>query len=1476
MKNHTMRISKPQQHHGVQRVAMLTAALSLCLIFAPTGSWAQISSTGNIKPGGIVNPTWNVGNSLGIGVTADGTLVISTGGTVNENGVIAFKPGVTGNVTVSGGNWTNTGALGVGYDGNGGLVVNSNGSVSSAKGAIAFKSGSNSFVNVTNGTWTNSGPLAVGYGGTGQLTLSTDGKVSSQNTAIGFNAGSNGTATLNGGNWTNTGALAVGFGSTGTLIVNSGAVSSQTSAIGFNANATGYANVAGGNWTTAGALAVGFNGNGTLAINGGGLVSSNTSAIGFGGNSTGFASVINGTWTNTGVLATGFNGKGDLFIGSNGNVTSQTGVIGFGANSTGNVTVTNGTWTNAGALAVGDNGNGTLVINGGGLVSSNTSAIGFGGNSTGFASVINGTWTNTASLAVGYNGNGTLVIGSNGNVTNEKGAIGFGAGSTGNVTVSNGTWTNTGAFAVGLGGTGGLQVENGGLVSSQSSAIGYNANSTGLATVTNATWNNTGPMVVGLGGNGALDVNPGGLVTTTTLAVAAQPGSVGAVNLQNGTLITGQVVSGAGNGTFTFNGGLLQLTGNQTSLFGGFLPGEVVMGPGGGTIDTQGFTVTALAGMSGSGSLTKIGNGTLILTGNSTYEDGTFINEGTLQIGRGGATGDIAGDVVDNSALVFNRANIYHFDGVITGNGTVTQIGSGFTYLSQDNLYSGTTTVTSGVLGSQDLVNSSVRVNGGAFTAGNINDIESITVDSMLLNGGSLVYDLGPKETSDFITADGPIVLAATDTRFVFNDDNFKTGVFELMTGNLVNFGDVSGLTFVSNIPNLQGLFGVSDDILYFRGYFPGEIFVEPVLSNFAPWLIPVTGDFLVRGFVTTLEEDESTTINSLILAPDSTLRIYNLLTVTSGDFTVDAGSATIFGGRIEAPGEFHKKGRGILVLNSPITVGGAATVSAGGLVVNNTFNAAGGFSVFQGAFLGGSGIINGNVFNNGRMNPGNSPGTLTVNGDFTQSASGRLQIEVVNPAIYDILVVSGRASLAGTLEILASSKSLKYGQQVPFLRAGSIAGGFDEILMPDPSKFRGRFLTDGGLGSVLVAPTSYTLVAETTNQRNVAKALDRFITARGDDRETVSIALDLQTEEQYPASLDQIAPTFHESSASITLEQAFSQTQMLNQRSSAVRLGAKGFLAMGMKQEPLVNDKDGKSVADPKDLKSVVDSPLPTRWSAWTMGTGLFGKVTNVSQVPNFRFESGGFLVGADYDWNLVELDWVVTVFYTGYAGTFANYNGGGDTAINSALFGVYASYTKGAFYADAVVGGGYSNYRVNRPIEFSTIERTARSSEDGGQFSAALNLGYDWKVGGFTFGPIAGVQYTYVGIAPFTESGADSLDLRVSQQNVNSLRTTFGGRVAFTWNVTDKITIIPEVRMFWLHEFLNNPRVIGATLDGGNGAGFDYLTSAPDRDSVYTGAGISAQFGDRWNASFYYNADFGRQDYIGHAISATLGLDF
>jgi len=81
---------------------------------------------------------------------------------------------------------------------------------------------------------------------------------------------------------------------------------------------------------------------------------------------------------------------------------------------------------------------------------------------------------------------------------------------------------------------------------------------------------------------------------------------------------------------------------------------------------------------------------------------------------------------------------------------------------------------------------------------------------------------------------------------------------------------------------------------------------------------------------------------------------------------------------------------------------------------------------------------------------PGTSPGRLSVDGDYLQSAEGSLEAEVAGAAAgtgYDQLSVSGAASLGGTLNIVtAAGFSPPFGSVYDVLVAGTLSGGFDAI----------------------------------------------------------------------------------------------------------------------------------------------------------------------------------------------------------------------------------------------------------------------------------------------------------------------------------------------------------------------------------------------------------------------------------------------
>lgn len=74
------------------------------------------------------------------------------------------------------------------------------------------------------------------------------------------------------------------------------------------------------------------------------------------------------------------------------------------------------------------------------------------------------------------------------------------------------------------------------------------------------------------------------------------------------------------------------------------------------------------------GLLVKASTRTLTLTGANTYTGGTTINGGTLQLGDGGSSGSIVGNVTDNGTLAFNRSDSITFAGLYAGTGVIKRV----------------------------------------------------------------------------------------------------------------------------------------------------------------------------------------------------------------------------------------------------------------------------------------------------------------------------------------------------------------------------------------------------------------------------------------------------------------------------------------------------------------------------------------------------------------------------------------------------------------------------------------------------------------------------------------------------------------------------------------------------------------------------------------------------------------------------------
>ncbi|WP_267225531.1 beta strand repeat-containing protein [Dyella silvae] len=280
------------------------------------------------------------------------------------------------------------------------------------------------------------------------------------------------------------------------------------------------------------------------------------------------------------------------------------------------------------------------------------------------------------------------------------------------------------------------------------------------------------------------------------------------------------VLTGANTytGITTIGSGALQVGNGGTN---GSIVGDVI--DGGALVFNRTDTFAYNDVISGAGSLTQAGAGTLILTNDNTVTGPTTIAAGALQLGDGtGAAGSVAGSVagkiVDNGTLIFDRGDDFTYPGAIAGSGAVTQEGSHVLTLTGANTYTGLTTVANGTLKLDGSIAGNVQVDPNATLRGTGSIAGAVTVasgghlapgnspgtlsfGSLTLNSGSqLDYELGLPNivgggTNDLIQVAGNLTLAGNLN--VTDVGGFGTGVYRLfnyggtLTDNGLAFGSL-------------------------------------------------------------------------------------------------------------------------------------------------------------------------------------------------------------------------------------------------------------------------------------------------------------------------------------------------------------------------------------------------------------------------------------------------------------------------------------------------------------------------------------------------------------------------------------------------------------------------------------------------------------------------------------------------------------
>lgn len=1267
--------------------------------------------------------------------------------------------------------------------------------------------------------------MTLGDSGSGTLLIENGGQVSSSSLLMGWDEQGSGTATVTGqGARLDTGAaLYVGVFGKGTLDIRDGGTTTSTgSVLGSEEGSRGDASVsgAGSTWTNSGNLFVGDYGAGTLKIDNGGTVTSAKSEIARARGSQGAATVsgADSQWQISRSIYVGTGGDGRLDVLDGGQVSSGEGSIGDSWYGQGKVFVSGqgSRWINQGDLRVGRLGTGTLNLVDGGIASADAVYLGKESRSSGTINI--GSAAGEAATQAGILDTNKVEFGPGSatiNFNHTDTDYAFGAdlvslnvnshqlnqisGTTrltgdnaqfkGLTTVSNGTLIVADRISGSVQVSGGtLQFGDGnsGRLSQLQGDLSVSAAGGTLAV--------KGPAVLAMAG----ELTMAGQTVLSIAADARKPviqaervtldkdvafnlsGISDASELDKVLIDTrsgidgnfGKVTVGGFNGAVDYLTLNTRKSDDQKQYLASYdlnwtagnnlAQGVLTLADKSETFDV-GIALADQAANAATGwdgkALTKQGLGTLVLSADNSYSGGTLIADGTLQLGNGGNTGSIMGDVLDHGVLAFNRNNSLAFAGVISGTGKVSQMGSGTTILSGDNRYSGGTMLAGGTLQVARDANLGDASGGLTFTGGTLKTTDSFDTDRTVLLSQTGQFDVAAASVlglTGHVSGSGDLLKRGDGTLRLDSRDNAY--------GNTL----VQAGTLIGNTASISGNIGNAGTLVFDQASdadFAGNIRA----------LDDSKGKMIKQG-VGNLTLDGHSSL-------DWSVRSGGLTTAAerfSGNADIAADARLAFNqkrdaaylGILSGAGLFVKGGSGALLMKEDSAgFNGLTRVEDGKLLVNGKLG--GSLQVQAGGTLAGSGTIGSGagstvtIAESANLAPGNSIGTLKVDGDLVLQNGSRFVVEV-EPAgkDADLVHVSGNAVLdGGTVAHVGATGNYKLRSAYTILASDrSLSGAFDEVTS-DFAFLDPKLLYNHGRGTVDLSLTrndrAFASVALTRNQSGTANAIDSM----GLDAEhAVYDAVAQLPDDQglIRNSLDQLSGEIHASMKSVLIE----ESQIVrNAATDRLRIA---FDDAGAAATPVMAYANGQQRV----------SAATDRAAVWSQGFGAWGHTDSDGNAAALKRSTSGLLLGADAP---VFDTWRLGVL-AGYSRTRVEVNdrhssGNSDNYHLGAYAGTRWKLAQGSLGLRTGLAHTWHQIETSRSIEFPGISEKLKDDYGAGTLQAFGDLGYRVDLPSVSVEPFINLAHTRFRTKGISERGGAAA-LQGKAQNTETTFTTLGLR--------------------------------------------------------------------------------------------------
>ena len=586
-----------------------------------------------------------------------------------------------------------------------------------------------------------------------------------------------------------------------------------------------------------------------------------------------------------------------------------------------------------------------------------------------------------------------------------------------------------------------------------------------------------------ISGSGPLTIdNPNGarflIVGSSTFSgpVTVQAGEL-QLNLDPTTTLGGGS-NGLGSAVTLNSGAVLTLWrngGSSTVRLGSLAGGGTVRSESGGTQtlsvggdDTSttfsGVIQDSYSSLTGSIALTKVGSGTLTLSGSNTYSGDTTISAGRLELTGNGVlgSGSYAGTIANAGELVVGTDAAQILAGVISGTGSVTKSGAGTLTLSAANSFTGVVAInegtvevgswnlsaTNGVWGNQTNNPASpattfIQMNGGrinytgASASGNLRGVNlasgTNTID--VIGGATLSFGFsgGSSGWNRFQSNGGDLVKEGAGTLALGSDgvaNNIFTGKASINSGTLEWWGGGS----MPTPPTLVSDFLTINDGATFAMSFGTGSTVDANIG------------FNLVGNATVLSAGTSGTGHTIAGPIADGASAGSLIKTGAGVLTL-SGSNSYTGSTTVSTGTLKLGSTGSLASSSAISVASGATFDVSSL--------AGGLTIAASQSLGGAGSIIGSLVFSGdsKLDFTSSltvnSGTVTFNGFGIDDILG-LDGTVVSAGTYTLLGGSATFDLTNAFNVGAGNAADIGGGKSAYLQAGSL----QVVVVPEPGAF--------------------------------------------------------------------------------------------------------------------------------------------------------------------------------------------------------------------------------------------------------------------------------------------------------------------------------------------------------------------------------------------------------------------------------------